>query len=306
MKNIVRETQTNEVSIENQRLIEEFTDRFLHERGLSQMTQQAYRSDLMALAGFVNSKSLKNITKNDIHDYLRSRTNYSARSTARQISAYRKFYHFCQDAYENEKSPLSDISAPFVGTILPKCLSVEQVEDLLEAPDTSTSTGVRDRAMLETTYAAGLRVSEVVGLTVNAVNLENGWVRVEGKGSRERLVPLGDFAVEWVERYLNFHRRNLMKGKACEDLFVTARGKRMTRQALWLNLRKYAQKAGINGELTPHSLRHSFATHMLDNGTDIRTIQKLLGHSDLSTTQIYTFVSQSHNRKLIKNHHPRG
>ena len=160
--------------------------------------------------------------------------------------------------------------------------------------------------MLETLYGAGLRVSELVSLPVNAVSLDNGWVRLTGKGSRERLVPLGEFAVEWIGIYLQHYRPALLKGRVCDDLFVTARGRRMTRQAFWVNIRKYSLKAGIQTEITPHSLRHSFATHLLNNGTDIRTIQQMLGHSDLSTTQIYTHISKQHLSELLRQHHPRG
>ena len=300
--------QTVVISPEDAGLIDQFADNLWSESGLAEKTLDAYRSDLNSLAKwqYTSGKSLVETDRSDIMRFLASRSSYSARSMSRQLSAFRRFYRYCVTESKMESCPTDNISSPFIGKSLPKTLTENEVERLLEAPNTDTAIGVRDRSMLETLYGAGLRVSELVSLPVNAVSLDNGWVRLTGKGSRERLVPLGEFAVEWIGIYLQHHRPELLKGRVCDDLFVTARGRRMTRQAFWVNIRKYSLKAGIQTEITPHSLRHSFATHLLNNGTDIRTIQQMLGHSDLSTTQIYTHISKQHLSELLRQHHPRG
>ena len=302
------ELEDIELSPDDARLIDQFTDTLWSESGLAEATLDAYRLDLSAFGKWQNASdnSLLNASRSDVMAYLASRTNYSARSVARQLSTLRRFYRFCVAEELVAASPTENISFPFAGKPLPKSLSEDEVESLLNAPDTSTSLGVRDRAMLETLYGAGLRTSELISLSVNSVSLQNGWVRLTGKGAKERLVPLGEYAVEWLETYLNGHRSNLLKRKTSDDLFVTVRGSKMTRQAFWLNVRKYAVVAGIETEMTPHSLRHSFATHLLNNGTDLRTIQQLLGHSDLSTTQIYTHISKQRLADLLRQHHPRG
>ena len=295
-------------SPEDCELVDRFTDYSWSQGGLSQATLSAYRQDLKALSIWQNShdKSLLKTNRIDILKYFASRTDYSGRSIARSLSTFRQFYRFCLAESILDTCPTDNITSPFVGKSLPKTLSEQEVELLLNAPDTAKATGVRDRAMLETMYGAGLRVTELISLQMNAVSLENGWVRLTGKGSKERLVPLGEYAVEWIQRFLGVYRPQLLKGKISNDLFVTARGKRMTRQAFWLCIRKYALQAQIKTEITPHSLRHSFATHLLNHGTDLRTIQQMLGHSDLSTTQIYTHVSKQRLADILKKHHPRG
>ena len=302
------ESEAVELSPDDARLIDQFTDTVWSESGLAESTLDAYRQDLSTYARWQNTRgnSLLNATRSEVMAYLASRANFSARSVARQLSTLRRFYRFCVAEELVSESPTENVSFPFAGKPLPKSLSEDEVESLLQAPDTSTSLGVRDRAMLETLYGAGLRTSELINLSVNSVSLQNGWVRLTGKGAKERLVPLGEYAVEWLETYLNGHRNTLLKRKVSDDLFVTARGSKMTRQAFWLNVRKYAVVAGIKTEMTPHSLRHSFATHLLNNGTDLRTIQQLLGHSDLSTTQIYTHISKQRLADLLRQHHPRG
>ncbi len=289
-------------------LIQEFLDTVWSESGLSQETLVAYRTDLTALALWQNQmgKTLDTTERSEILNYLANRVHYSARSSARQLSTFRRFYRYCVEESIISESPVISISSPFVGKSLPKSLTESEVERLLDAPDTATSLGIRDRTMLETMYGAGLRVSELVSLQVNSVNIPDGWVRLTGKGSRERLVPLGDYAIEWLKRYLDGTRDLIRKRQISDDLFVTARGKQMTRQAFWQLLRKYALIAQIKSELSPHSLRHSFATHLLDHGADLRTIQQLLGHSDLKTTQVYTHLSSSRLSDVVKMHHPRG
>ncbi len=302
------DSKTTDILSEDGRLIDQFTDTLWSESGLAEATLEAYMLDLRAFAKWQNAsrKSLLEASRSDVMGYLASRTDYSARSISRQLSSLRRFYRFCLMEQLLQLSPTENVSSPFLGKPLPKSLTEDEVESLLNAPDTTTSLGVRDRSMLETLYGAGLRTSELINLSVNSVSLQNGWVRLTGKGSKERLVPLGEYAVDWLEAYLGSHRRNLLKQKVSDDLFVTIRGRKMTRQAFWLNVRKYSTVAGIKTELTPHSLRHSFATHLLNNGTDLRTIQQLLGHSDLSTTQIYTHISKQRLANLLQEHHPRG
>lgn len=300
--------QVIEVSQENLRLIEEFADAIWAESGLSRPTLEFYQQDLNSLALWLKrrNKSLIQADRADIMRYLSGMSEYAARTVVRQLCAFRRFYRYCAAQSLIEVCPTDDILAPFVGRSLPKSLSEDDVAALLDAPDISTNVGLRDRSMLETLYGAGLRVSELVTLPLGSVNRTDGWVRLTGKGSKERFVPLGEHAVHWLGDYLEYSRPNLLKHGISNDLYITARGKQMTRQALWYNIRKYALIAGIKVEITPHSLRHSFATHLLDHGADIRTIQQLLGHSDLATTQIYTHVSRQRLSNLLKEHHPRG
>lgn len=301
-------SQLIEVSQEDLRLIEEFTNAIWAESGLTQPTLESYRQDLKSLALWLRrrKKNLIHADRADIMRYLAGNSDYAARTVVRQLSAFRRFFRYCTAQSLIEVCPTDDVLSPLVGRNLPKSLSEDQIAALLQAPDITTDIGLRDRSMLETLYGAGLRVSELVNLPIGAVNRTDGWVRLTGKGSRERFVPLGEHALHWLGEYLEYSRPNLLKHGLSKDLYVTARGKQMTRQALWFNIRKYASKAGIAVEITPHSLRHSFATHLLDHGADIRTIQQLLGHSDLATTQIYTHVSRQRLSELLKKHHPRG
>ncbi len=289
-------------------LIEQFVDTTWSQSGLSQATLEAYRLDLICLARWLNQRQTRLIaaSRGDILGYLAARSNRKSTTMSRNLSTYRRFFRYCVSESLISVCPTDDIATPFIGSSLPNALSIEEVEQLLDAPDVDSSIGVRDRAMLETMYGAGLRISELVGLSVNSVNLVDGWVRLFGKGSRERIVPLGVYAIEWIQRYVNADRGAILKQKRSDDLFITARGARMTRQSFWLIIRKYAVAAGIGKEITPHSLRHSFATHLLNNGSDLRTIQQLLGHSDLSTTQIYTHVSKQRLTEVLRLHHPRG
>ncbi len=296
------------VSSKDLQVIEEFTDAIWAESGLTKQTLESYQMDLMGLAAWLQEqkKSLLHANRSDILRYLASRSSYGARTIIRQLSSFRRFFLYCVSQSILNTCPTAEISTPLVGRILPKSLTEAEVEALLAAPDINRPVGLRDRSMIETIYGAGLRVSELVNLPLGAINRADGWVRLTGKGSRERLIPLGEHAVYWMSEYLEKARSQLLKTKLSNDLYITARGSRMTRQAFWMNIRKYTLVAGIKTDITPHALRHSFATHLLDHGTDIRTIQQLLGHSDLSTTQIYTHVSKQRLSKLLKDHHPRG
>ncbi len=300
--------KVEEISLKDDDLIALFIDNQWAESGLSDKTLSAYRSDLEIFAKWLNhrDRALVSVERSDILNFLADRIDLSTRSNSRRMSTFRQFFKFCARESIISAVPTENIESPHISLHLPNSLSEEQVEALLNAPSDSTPVGIRDRAMIETMYGAGLRVSEAVRLTVHAINLQDGWVRLIGKNATERLVPLGEYAVEAIERYLQSARPELMNGRICDQLFVTARGKGMTRQAIFLNIRKYAQVAGIANEISPHSLRHSFATHLLDNGTDLRTIQQLMGHSDLSTTQIYTHVSRQRLSDVLAKHHPRG
>lgn len=291
-------------------LIERFLDALWAERGLSRNTLQAYRYDLQHLAAALaqRQRTLETAGREDILHFLaqRLRQGLSARSLSRQLSGFRQFYHWLLREARIPHDPCALIESPRLGRGLPTALSEQQVMGLLEAPDTSTPLGLRDRCMLEVMYAAGLRVSELTGLELANLNVNQGVVRVLGKGGKERLVPLGEEALEWLRRYMREARPGLLGGGRTEAVFVTARRSGMTRQAFWHAIRRHARKAGVKHEVSPHMLRHSFATHLLNHGADLRVIQLLLGHSDLSTTQIYTHIAKEGLKQLHAKHHPRG
>lgn len=292
-------------------LIEQFLDAIWMERGLSENTLAAYRNDLTAYArwlGVEQARGLARVEREQVQAYLAHRvaSRASPRSTARLLSTLRRFYAWLRRENRISDDPTALIEAPKLGRPLPKTLTEAEVEALLAAPDTETLLGLRDRTMLEVLYATGLRVSELVSLTATQVNLQQGVVRVTGKGNKERLVPLGEEAVSWLERYLKEGRNALLNGHACDALFVTQRREAMTRQAFWYMIKRHAQNAAINKTLSPHTLRHAFATHLLNHGADLRVVQMLLGHSDLSTTQIYTHVARARLKELHARHHPRG
>ncbi|MCW8944776.1 MAG: site-specific tyrosine recombinase XerD [Sedimenticola sp.] len=290
--------------------IERFADALWMERGLSKNTLMAYQSDLNKLAVWLAGQdiSLLSAQREDLLSYLAvlSREGKKARSTARMLSCIRQFYQYALRENWVNTDPSSLIDAPKLGRSLPKSLTEDEVESLLDAPDIDDPEGCRDRAMLEVLYATGLRVSELVGLQFNQVSLNQGLVRVIGKGGKERLVPLGDEAVEWLTRFLKTARYDLLGERVCDDLFPTRRGAGMTRQAFWYRIKKHAASAGITKHLSPHTLRHAFATHLLNHGADLRVVQMLLGHSDLSTTQIYTHVARERLKSLHQQHHPRA
>lgn len=292
-------------------VIEAFLDALWMERGLSDNTLTAYRNDLQGLARWLSPLGLNllGLTRERLLAYLSERVAQGARprSTARLLSTLRRFYRYQLREGRVQVDPSTQVDSPKLGRPLPDTLSEAEVERLLAAPEVDTALGLRDRAMLELLYATGLRVSELVTLQLEQVNLRHGVVRVMGKGSKERLVPMGEEAVAWVERYLAGGRGELLAGHGqAPALFVTRRGAGMTRQAFWALIRRYAQTAGIHKHLSPHTLRHAFATHLLNHGADLRVVQMLLGHSDLSTTQIYTHVARARLKDLHAQHHPRG
>ena len=292
-------------------LIEQFLDAIWMERGLSENTLAAYRNDLNGYARWLASQQLPDITavgREDVQTYLAQRVaaNASPRSTARLLSTLRRFYAWLRRENRIKEDPTALIEAPKLGRPLPKTLTEKEVEALLAVPNTQAVLGLRDRTMLEVLYASGLRVSELVSLNTMQLNLQQGVLRVTGKGNKDRLVPLGDEAVSWLQRYIQEARIALLNGQACDALFLTQRREAMTRQAFWYMIKRHARNAGIEKTLSPHTLRHAFATHLLNHGADLRVVQMLLGHSDLSTTQIYTHVARARLKDLHARHHPRG
>ena len=292
-------------------VIERFADALWMERGLSRNTLQAYQTDLSKLSDWLSgekNRGLLQARREDLLDYLSLQTKLhrKARSTARLLSCLRQFYQHGRREGWLEVDPSLRIEAPKLGRPLPKSLTETQVEALLQAPDTDDPEGFRDRAMLEVLYATGLRVSELVGLRQEQVSLTSGLVRVVGKGDKERLVPLGEEAVSWLEGFFKGPRQRLLGERVCPEVFPTRRGAGMTRQAFWYRIKHHAAVAGIRSDLSPHTLRHAFATHLLDHGADLRVVQMLLGHSDLSTTQIYTHVARERLKNIHAQHHPRG
>ncbi len=290
--------------------IEAFLDALWLERGLSQSTLTAYRTDLLGFARWLagTGTPIESAQAGLVLGYLAERVQGGARprSTARLLSSLRRFYRWLLREAVIQRDPTANVQPPRIGHGLPNALTEADVEALLNAPSTQDPIGLRDRAMLEILYATGLRVSELVSLRLSQLNTRQGVVQVVGKGDRERLVPLGDAALDWLERYVTSGRRALLGQRLTATVFVTARGAGMTRQAFWYRVRRYAVVAGIRKPLSPHTLRHSFATHLLNHGADLRVVQLLLGHSDLSTTQIYTHVARQRLQELHAVHHPRG
>lgn len=307
--------EKNIVTVDLPEIIEQFLDSIWMERGLSENTLSAYRADLKKFVTWLMERTnhavsglLINADRELIVKYLfdLEKTNISARSRARLLSSLRRFYAYLLREKKIEVDPVALIDAPKLGRSLPKTLTEKDVESLLQAPDTSTLLGLRDRVLFEVLYATGLRVSELVELQLTQVNIQQGVLRVTGKGNKERLVPLGEEALNWLEKYLLNTRADLLKGQITDSLFVTKRGGSMTRQAFWYLIKRYALKAEISTTISPHTLRHAFATHLLNHGADLRVVQMLLGHSDLSTTQIYTHVAKARLKSLHSKHHPRG
>ena len=291
-------------------IIDKFLDAIWMERGLSANTLGAYRADLLALKRWLaqKDKSLIYATRSDLLEFIAWRTKEGAkpRSTARQLSSFRRFYRFLLRESVIGEDPTLKIEMPKIGRSLPKSLSEKEVESLLAAPDVNDPLGHRDRTMLEVLYATGLRVSELINLRQSQINLNQGVLRIRGKGDRERLIPLGEEAQKWLREFMAGPRVEILLERQTDYLFPTRRGDRMTRQAFWHIIKRYAKKAEIGGKLSPHTLRHAFATHLLNNGADLRVVQMLLGHSDLSTTQIYTHVARERMTDLHAQHHPRG
>lgn len=309
-----RQSKQSEPSVSpaSQQQLETFIDAIWMERGLSENTLNAYRADLSGFAKWLNAKhkgtDLVDAERSQILGYLSHRVKLGSksRSAARLLSSVKRFYQYCVREQLIREDPSDRVDAPKLGRSLPKFLSEDEVEALLDAPDLKDPIGVRDRTMLELLYATGLRVSELVGLKTGQINLRQGVVRIQGKGNKERLVPLGQESISWLEKYLNDTRQKIAPPSSSDYVFTTRRQSAMTRQAFWYLIKRYALKVGIKKHLTPHTLRHCFATHLLNHGADLRVVQMLLGHSDLSTTQIYTHVAQERLRNLHAQHHPRG
>lgn len=293
--------------------IEEFVRYLIVDLNRSQNTVQSYQRDLQKFTEFLQRESIFEVTdisEQEIRLFLSTlhQANYSATSTSRMLSALRQFFLYLQKEKIRTDNPIGLIQRPKKAQRLPKTLSTQQVDRLLLAPDTQTLHGIRDRAIFELMYATGLRVSEVITLQLDYLHLELGFIQTIGKGNKERLLPVFDEAIIWLERYLNQVRPYFMqqkKANAGNILFVTERGKAFTRQGIWKNLAKYVQIAGIEQKVSPHMLRHSFATHLLENGGDLRLVQELLGHQDISTTQIYTHVSTQRLQQVYRQHFPR-
>jgi integrase/recombinase XerD len=292
-------------------LIDRFCDHLWLEDGLADLTLAAYRRDLTIFGAWLEQErqhGLDATVAGDIEAYLAWRFSQRTqpRSAARYTSALKRFYRYLLRENLIAADPTLNLDSPKLPRALPKTLTEADVERLLDSADVNTPLGLRDRAMLETLYATGLRVSELVGLKLTAVNLNDGVLRVTGKGNKDRLVPLGEEAVQWLKRYLADARPLLMEKNLSDAVFVTARGSGMTRQGFWYLIKRRALAAGITRPLSPHTLRHAFATHLLNHGADLRVVQMLLGHSDISTTQIYTHVARERMKQLHAQHHPRG
>lgn len=289
-------------------LIDQFLDALWAEQGVSNNTLSAYGSDLTIFAQWLKTISLLEVGSDNISRFLAFRYDQGigSRSSARLLSTLRRFYAYQLRESRISVDPTALIDMPYIGRKLPSSLSENDVEALLKAPETSNPLGYRDRAMLEMLYATGLRVSELVGLRLEQVSLRQGVVKITGKGNKERLVPFGEEAMEWLEGYLQTIRPSILSERQSAYLFVTNRGDGMTRQAFWHIIKRRAKEAGIVKELSPHTLRHAFATHLLNHGADLRVVQLLLGHSDLSTTQIYTHIARERLKDLHAKFHPRG
>jgi integrase/recombinase XerD len=290
-------------------LLDEFIDQVWLEDGLARNTLESYRRDLAKFADWLEAcgTQLLAVQRADLERYLALKSPVSKpRSVSRLIASLRRFYRHVLREGRIDVDPTLQLDSPKLPRSIPKSLTEQDVEALLQAPDVGQPLGIRDRAMLETLYATGLRVSELVSLKVGEVGLQEGVVRVVGKGSKTRLVPLGEEALDWISRYVREARPDILDGQLSDSLFVTRRGGAMTRQSFWHMIRRYARLAGIVKPISPHTLRHAFATHLLNHGADLRVVQMLLGHADISTTQIYTHVARERLKQLHAKHHPRG
>ncbi|MEM7079888.1 MAG: site-specific tyrosine recombinase XerD [Pseudomonadota bacterium] len=297
------------MTLSDEQVIEPYLQAVWLERGLSDNTLAAYRRDLLAAQRWLAQRgsALPTATTEQLQAFLAQRFSQgtSARSMARWLSAVRGYYRHQINLGQMQLDPSAAVAHPKLGRSLPKVVSPTQVEALLRAPDVDTVIGLRDRAALELLYASGLRISELIGLELVNLNLSQGVVRVMGKGAKERLVPVGESALYWIVRYMDEARGQLLPGGGT-ILFASQRGRAMTRQTFWYAIKKYAQQVGVPADVSPHTLRHAFATHLVDNGADLRAVQMMLGHSDLSTTQIYTHVARARLAELVSTHHPRG
>tara|TARA_B100001769_G_scaffold192028_1_gene152726 strand:- start:108 stop:1016 length:909 start_codon:yes stop_codon:yes gene_type:complete len=297
-------------NIKGNKITDEFLDNLWLEDGLSKNTLNSYRFDLDLFSSWIEKKLEKNfleISQSDIQEYLAFKFPTSkSRSISRLLATLRRFYKYLLRENKISIDPTLEIQSPKIPKSLPKSLSEEDIESLLSAPNLETSSGLRDKAMLELLYACGLRVSELVNILLTELSLTEGVVRITGKGNKTRLVPMGEEAVDWIKKYINESRKNILKKQSSKYLFITIRGKAMTRQAFWYLVKRYSILVKINKPLSPHILRHAFATHLINHGADLRVVQMLLGHSDISTTQIYTHVARERLKNLHESHHPRG
>lgn len=294
-----------------QRHIDAYLNYIRVEKGLAPNSIDAYRRDLAHWQRFIASRkniAAESVSRKEVLDFLQwlYHQGLSSRSIARALTALRNFYRFLQLDGIVVANPTANVEAPKLWKKLPKYLSMSEVEQILGAPDVATPIGLRDKAMLELLYATGLRVSELINVKFNDLHLDPGYVQCVGKGNKERLVPLGKSAAAAIERYVEKVREKLLGDRRSEYLFITNRGDRMTRQAFWIIISNYGRKAGVKTKLTPHLLRHSFATHLLERGADLRSVQTMLGHADISTTQIYTHVINTRLKEIYKKHHPRA
>lgn len=296
---------------QNQSLIDEFCDILWLEDGLAKNTMEAYRRDLQQFAFWLESTrpeaDLLHATSDDMNAYFAARHEETkATSANRRLTVLKRFYQLFLRQSRISSDPCLKLKSAKQPERFPKTLSESQVEALLNAPDVNTLLGLRDRTMIELMYASGLRVSELVMLKSVELSMNEGILRVIGKGGKTRLIPFGEEARLWLDRYFESARRQILNGQISDALFVTARGGAMTRQMFWILIKKYASQTGINSPLSPHTLRHAFATHLLNHGADLRVVQLLLGHADISTTQIYTHVARERLKQLHADHHPRG
>ena len=294
-----------------EQLIDAFLDHLTVERGLAANTRLAYRTDLAQFTDFLRHRGIEHLNaahRQDVTEYLlyRRKSGLSARSLSRQLAAIRMFCRFLFREKLVAADVTQTIDSPKLWRTLPHTLDYEEVGRLLAAPDTETKLGLRDRAMLEFMYATGLRVSEVAAIKLSDINFEAGFLRSVGKGNKERIVPVGKQAVEWIQRYLREARNSVARAGTLGEVFLSTRGKALSRKTIWVIIKKYARAAGIAKEITPHTLRHSFASHLLQNGGDLRVIQEMLGHADISTTQLYTHVDQSRLKETHYRFHPRS
>lgn len=292
-------------------LVEEFIHYLAVERGLADNTLDSYNRDLNQFLGFLEKEKVKDVqkaTRNMVMSYLLflQKRGRATATVSRHLAALKSFYHFLLREKYIEKDPTANLESPKLEKKLPRVLAVNEVEMLLNQPKGSEPAELRDKAMLELLYATGIRVTELIQLDVNHINIDMGYIRCFGKGSKERIVPVGSFARRCVDEYLHKGRVKLIKNKAEQALFVNQHGRRLTRQGFWKIIKKYARRAGISKEITPHTLRHSFATHLLENGADLRSVQEMLGHADITTTQIYTHLTKGRLREVYAKSHPRA
>ena len=288
--------------------VDTFLDNLWLENGLSQNTISSYKTDLKLLQNYFLQLELKNLKFEQLYAFIsyRSKNGYSGKSNARMISTLRKFYSWLVSTNQLEHNPTAKLTLPKLSKSLPKDMTEADVEKLLQAPNMNEDVGIRDRAMLELMYATGMRVSELVGLNIDDINMNIGAIQVLGKGSKERIFPIGEYALEYLQKYFNETRSNMVKDIKETAVFISKHSRRITRQSFWHRIKNYALIADINTDISPHTLRHAFATHLLNHGADLRSVQLLLGHSSVSTTTIYTHISQQRLKQIYDKHHPRG